>query len=477
MALHTDFHMPGAFHADGVVHPGIFRPPDTSPASAANSGYLPTRSNQASDDCANIKRKRFHDDFSNRIREPKLRDEAASDAFGSPAMTKPGAGTYMLAGQLNSPTVGPRFGNDMLEESMFSDSDYRRMLGTKRPRDDIDPNESFFGLGPLAQQQQPPAQSWGSLAVTAFGGVVGRIWQFCTAGSFKGFHAGGGRGYDLRPSVEDVSMLQDESYDDDRRRPSVPGRYPMASGNWPEKNMGDTYTQCRPSTPTAPAPKRRQMAATDDLGKNWVMVNDQHGPSSRPGTPDTRARRTTGSYIPTPQNRNHGPSVTTGRRISTPASRRSIIPRPSLASTPTVGADRPASAASFASPRSPSPTKPTTTAATASASFSTPKGHSAPRRRSTASFTTAPSHRRSNSGASAVTNRGTNAKSGSFKESPRLDPEAKKLAARRKRDDDYADVRINAFNKTLQDMIRQGQEALATKISVEGDGGWEDEND
>lgn len=66
--------------------------------------------------------------------------------------------------------------------------------------------------------------------------------------------------------------------------------------------------------------------------------------------------------------------------------------------------------------------------------------------------------------------------SGSFEASPRLDPEAKKLAARRKREDDYADVRINAFNKTLQDMIRQGQEALATKVSVEGDGGWEDEN-
>ncbi|KAL6851188.1 hypothetical protein ACO1O0_008316 [Amphichorda felina] len=472
MAFHSDFHIPGAFHTDGV-HPGIFRPPDTSPASAASSGYLPTRSNQPTDEHANTKRKRFHDDFSTRFREQ--RHEAGPDPFGSPPVIRPSPATYMLAGQLDSPTVGPRFGNDMLEESLFSDSDYRRMLGTKRPRDEIDPNGSLFGLGPLTEPHQTPSRSWGALAVTAFGGVVGRIWQFCTAGSFKGFHAGGGGSYDLQPSVEDVSMLQDESYNDFEKRPSVPGLYPKASVDWSEGNTGDAYTHSRASTPTAPAPKRRQTAATDDLGKNWVIVKDPEASNTRSSTPDIRARRATGTFIPSPRNRNHAPAVTTGRRISTPASRRSTIPRPSMASTPTVGADRPTSAASFASPRSPSSTK--TSTVTASASFSTPnKGHPARRRRSTASFIATPSHHRSNSGVSAAPNRGASAMSGSFEASPRLDPEAKKLAARRKREDDYADVRINAFNKTLQDMIRQGQEALATKVSVEGDGGWEDEN-
>jgi hypothetical protein len=42
------------------------------------------------------------------------------------------------------------------------------------------------------------------------------------------------------------------------------------------------------------------------------------------------------------------------------------------------------------------------------------------------------------------------------------------------RDTDY---RINSFNKQLQDMIRQGKEALGTTIEVEGaDGGWEDDD-
>lgn len=36
------------------------------------------------------------------------------------------------------------------------------------------------------------------------------------------------------------------------------------------------------------------------------------------------------------------------------------------------------------------------------------------------------------------------------------------------------DVRISAFNKQLQDMIRQGKEALGTTIEVEGT--WEDDD-
>jgi hypothetical protein len=38
-----------------------------------------------------------------------------------------------------------------------------------------------------------------------------------------------------------------------------------------------------------------------------------------------------------------------------------------------------------------------------------------------------------------------------------------------------ADVRMAAFNKQLQDMIRQGKEALGSTIEVDvPDAGWED---
>ncbi|PHH86499.1 hypothetical protein CDD83_10132 [Cordyceps sp. RAO-2017] len=53
-----------------------------------------------------------------------------------------------------------------------------------------------------------------------------------------------------------------------------------------------------------------------------------------------------------------------------------------------------------------------------------------------------------------------------------------RLAARRKMEERDADVRIEAFNKRLQDMIRQGKEALGTTVEVNGgDGGWEDDDD
>jgi hypothetical protein len=64
--------------------------------------------------------------------------------------------------------------------------------------------------------------------------------------------------------------------------------------------------------------------------------------------------------------------------------------------------------------------------------------------------------------------------------SPRLDPEAKELATRKLREERDADARIAAFNARLRDMIREGKEALGTKVEVEieggDDGGWMDED-
>ena len=64
-------------------------------------------------------------------------------------------------------------------------------------------------------------------------------------------------------------------------------------------------------------------------------------------------------------------------------------------------------------------------------------------------------------------------------ESPRLDSEARKLAARREREEREADLQMEAFNARLRDMIREGKEALGTRVEVEGDvgdgDGWMDE--
>jgi len=43
-------------------------------------------------------------------------------------------------------------------------------------------------------------------------------------------------------------------------------------------------------------------------------------------------------------------------------------------------------------------------------------------------------------------------------------------------EEDDADARISAFNARLRDMIRQGKEALSTKIEVSMEDGWSDED-
>jgi hypothetical protein len=68
---------------------------------------------------------------------------------------------------------------------------------------------------------------------------------------------------------------------------------------------------------------------------------------------------------------------------------------------------------------------------------------------------------------------------GAKKQSPRLDEEARRLASKRRHDERAADIRMTALNRQLQDMIRQGKEALGTTVDVEMDGGkggsWEDD--
>jgi len=457
MALHSEFHMPGAFH-EGGVHPGIFRAPHDGPPSAASSGYLPSR--PSNDDHATPKRKRFNHDVSG---------------------ARPEGKSYSLAGRIDTPSAVADKDDDAMGESMFSDGDFRRQLGTKRPRDTsmLDSTDERMFRVPLAQQPQAqaPTQGWGSFAAS----VVGKIWEFCKPGAFRGFHAGVGRGYDLQPSVDDVSMLQSDFDHEEHRQ--VPGRYPGAE--WSEKE-NEAYANSRASTPTGPAVKRRQTTAPkDDLGKNWVMVSEAGRMNSRAGTPEAGRRA---SHIPSPRNRNYTPSVTTGRRISTPASRR-MAPRQSMASTPTTNRDperpRPASSASFASQRSPSPS-PTKISTPTQPVLSTPKTtNSARRHRPSHSINTTPSHRRTTSNvtpshrrttstASAATPRGSQQQS-SFEGSPRLTEEARKLAAKRRKADEYANYRVTGLNDTVMDLIRQGQEALATTVDVEGTG-WEDDD-
>ncbi|OAA38835.1 hypothetical protein NOR_06488 [Metarhizium rileyi] len=482
MTFSSGIHMPGAFHTDGI-HQGLFRPPVSS---ASSSGYL-SQTRPFGGEGPTPKRKRIRDDarqFDQAQQQDGCRDDASantSTVLITPAGRRAAHNgrVYTLAGQLDTPASGPGE-SGILGESMYSDSEYRKALGSKRPRQDHDLAYST-GHTPLfnlsAQPHHPPG--WGTLAFSTIGGVVGKVWEFCKAGAFKGFYAGGGRGFEMQPGDADPGRPQ--NHEDDEQQHRIPGYFPQGDTFYEQDTTEDTPIPSGASTPSAPAAKRRQTAPADELGRNWVMVKDRAS-----GT-DATLRRTSAAYRQSPRNRNQGPSLATGRRISTPRNRRvsakAASPVPyratprngfNLSPPATIEPDRPASSASFASPRSPSPTKLASIAPSLAASPTPHSSRGHARRRSVnptpnhASFT----HSRSHSNASTASGRGA---VDDLDNSPRLDAEARHLAARRNREERDTDVRIAAFNKQLQDMIRQGKEALGTTVEVDGeDGGWED---
>lgn len=538
MTYPSGFSMPGAFHNDvgatTASQPLIFRPPVSSP-SPSSSAFLDSTP----------KRKR------GRGGTPSVAADdapAAVSLFGTAAVPQhTPVKAYALAGTLDTPGNAD---SDVLGESMYSDSNYRTALGSKRSRSDHDDDASSGAPTSLYHHDPPgsPSQGWGTAAISVVGGVVGRVWEFCKAGAFKGFYAGGGRGFPMTetgamvesddatlPPADDYSYSYHYHYDDYEHR--VPGHFPTSQPEYSYHHRATVDDVAPPPTPTAdddhfdndqhqryraaspapsiPAAKRRQTTHADDLGRNWVLVNDgtqqhyqqqQHGRSLAAATP----RKISGGYRSSPRNRNYTPSVTTGRRISTTPNSRASMPsaarfsyRPETPSEETQQQLRPPSSASYASPRSASPTKFASTAGTSyyttasTASTASPSqthshsysnsqsrggggasggGH---RRRRSGNIANTSAHRRANSTASAASSRGDSNEGGGggvvlSDNSPRLDAEAKHLAARRKMEERDADVRISAFNKRLQDMIRQGKEALGTTIEIDDASGGDD---
>lgn len=604
-------HVPGGFdHALTGVHPNVFRPP-TSPSSP----YLPPTGLPDPPQ----KRKRVDTEFT------PVRDLGHR---------------YVLAGQIETPGAEGELG-----ESTYSDVAYRRRLAPG----EAGGSEGLFGS---------VREGWGSAALGAIGGVVGgvvgRVWEFCKAGAFKGFYAGGGTAYSAegkvveeaprgvsqrRPlderSVADVSRFGMDSGDagvdmprfgvdprrdpeadtprfgaDPRRDPGMdmgfgaaartdtamdaprfgedPGKDPVVDSRFgvhstsdavvpdfgvgPERdpapdiprfgadprrdpamdmprpgadsrresgiprfggdsrrNSGmdmrfgadsrrdsgihtprlsvgsrresgiprftpdsrrdsgmDMGTSATPDSTSQPSAKRRHVG--DELGRNWVMV-DEPVRRPRPGAARSNTAR---------RPRASEPSAGLGRRTTAPVSRPStglgtyaktlVQPRRphrvSHAGSPALSPKEPAS---FAGQRSPSAFAPMPARELFPASPSPsriPLSNRMQHHRTASNLSPASTrpHTRTNSHADArppsssapvgIPRNGTRGL-----ESPRLDSEARELAARREREERDADEQFAAFNARLRDMIREGKEALGTRVDVEGEGdSWMDES-
>ncbi|KAG5928901.1 hypothetical protein E4U53_002561 [Claviceps sorghi] len=521
MTLSSSFHMPGAFHTDSYRQ-GLFCPPASS-ASSSTYAQPPRSSGEALSKRKRAREDIRHFEFASTRGDGALFDHGELNNNNPSTLLVSPAGrhvaqsgrSYILAGQLDAPSGGPVDG-ELLAESTSSDTDYRKALGSKRSRDDLDAAQTSgpTSLFHLPQHPKPPSTGWSTLAFSTLGDVVGRMWEFCKTGAFKGFHAGGGRGFEppsgqaVLPAngagaIADLSRHSHDNHDGDQGQQRIPGHFPEGDCYHDQGANAEFKLRGGASTPSVHSAKRRQTAAMGELGRNWVVVEDGESVEDTSGISTPRRSSYSSSSL---RNRNQGPSAVTGRRISSPSHRRTsgrladaapyrAPPRTPIFNTFTGAAtaasppctaehSRPGSSASFASPRHASPTKSAGMTSTIAASIAsptpgtsaTPRGHR--RRRSTNGSQQILTHSRTQSGASTASSRGA---ADDVENSPRLTPEAKQLAARRQREERDTDVKIAAFNKQLKDMIRQGKEALGTTIEVDGeggedveDGGWED---
>ncbi|EMR66227.1 hypothetical protein MGN70_003230 [Eutypa lata] len=608
--------MPGAFHfeasndnvAPSGVHPGIFRQP-VSP-SPSTSVYLGRSTGSLYSDpstpAQNVKRKRQAARESTPLTDWTIADGPGSNPYNMAEGRKPDLGgrkisggkrRYVLAGQINTPSSGgaTKELGDNMEDSVYSDIDYRRALGSKRSYAELDSHLHKHTTDSISGRQQP---GWSTFAIQTIGGVVGKVWEFCRTGAFRGFYAGGGKGYEMEPpspSEQHPQQHQQQSIS----RPSggqvwcnehdIPTLPSYDSPSFPQSDYSPYYyereTPQESLTPPQPSAKRRQIndgaSTRDEIRRNWVVVNEPASAADEKKQQQRRqssfvSRVPTGSYNPQYQQQPYQrPSVFPRRsnlgsrpiinRLDPPRfNNRRASSRASVAGSASSATPRDYEPASYASPRSSASAAPVAAAAAtpptlsyhhdhhrdhddhhhhrspsripvpmshgggsrpqtpssaghrsayspasriASPSPSSPyartKGGSSSHRRAqstasvastaSASVATVPSNTHNNRtpGGGVGPIRGKRdstaaaaAKTLDLKEnSPRLDREAKKLAAQRRQAEREADLRINDFNARLREMIRQGKEALGTSVEVDlmdgnGDGErdpWEDD--
>lgn len=413
MAFPTELHMPGAYYFDPAtplsqpLSANMFRPPMSPSASssvynlAKSTGSLYSDVSMANNaPGAGAKRKRTRDEVrgSTPNSDWNMNTDGAGDVRDE---EKPRAGVreirYTLAGQIETPSGAPQnVQNGILEDSVYSDIGYRKALASNRSHDwPESPSFHFSGLRletPAPVTPQP--NGWTSLALNTIGGVVGKVWDFCKTGGFRGFQAGGGDhyspngistptkgggGHNGRPwgNEHDIPILEDDL-------PPTPMGGHNVPGGFPQSEYVSLHELSTPDSTARPAVKRRQTSYTngrDELKRNWVIVDEKSpsapaalGPTNnanlrppsaasfaKPSSTPIKSVRPGMTRTSHHQARYSTPTTSSSsRRISVPVSRLGSTPlassrsRPSLrkshAGAPSLSTQH---TASYAPPRSP----------------------------------------------------------------------------------------------------------------------------
>ena len=320
---------------------------------------------------------------------------------------------YQLAGGFDTPSLKA---NSKLEHLTVNENEFRRRLRDEDMGAYYDEKHAPI-TGPLARERNGVARTGSgeqqkSWTRLAFG-IVGKVFSF-GGDIVRGFYAGGGQGYDLNyyPLVGS-DLLQQST---ERFSTPIPGA-------WKEEEFLGDFEQDSPDFQTpAETPRNKRRQTEKD---SWVMV----------GTPDvdmgtmSPKRKVSSNTV----SRNSLAARSTASRAS---SRRSIAPMPRRVYSHVESNGSPALR------RTPS----------LQPAFQPETLHN--RRASTASVRS-PHGRPSSSGPG----------------NQYMSPEAERYAKRQAKQDKA----MTNMSKKMEEMIRQAQEALGTKFSVEGDGEMDDE--
>ncbi|MCJ1421518.1 hypothetical protein MMC32_007882 [Xylographa parallela] len=409
----------------------LFRPPNT-PSTSHSLQYLSSGSNKHSDDAVPRKRPRndsLQSDQSTLYTSTtgawsNIPSGSPSAIYASGIISPPPfvSTRYRLAGGLDTPSAALASGFD--PSASTPDHAFRR--GGRNDGSRHTP-EDYFGdtSAALARERNgrsrtqlagPPGDGWGKAVVSAVSGVAGKVWEFCKAGAFHGFSAGGSHGQSPAPlsSSHTIPTTQSSIWQD--LSPSTSHIFDTAShlhttslpGGFPDTDFLPEYMS-HPSKRPKPSPS-----------SSWVLV-PPHGLPSRETSPSRLAARKLPSQASTPSAR---------RPASRAGLRRPVLPasRPSLTYSPHE--HRPASSASTRSPL-PSPKRQT--------------------------------HQ-------CVHSYGAEVEADGYVPDTAASPisvEAQKFAARARRREKEEETALRGFNERLRAMIREGKEALGTRVEVE----------
>ncbi|KAL9131530.1 MAG: hypothetical protein Q9217_000544 [Psora testacea] len=363
--------MPGSFSLDNALPPivdtsvgakcHIFQPPYSASSSLYGSTASLLSPLQHVGDTRNSKRARHDSHLADQATPLSTPSHASSGMSYDPPSSFPTSPLesppplanvdYRLAGGLDTPTARAALA---IEGRMLQDK-VRRVPGGRGIRD-YDPIQSdgYFPQTPSVLTHErngqprlpksPNIRDGLGNVIYRFAGVAGKVLGNWTS-AIRGFYAGGGQGYEMKPPAQTGLGTPWPGAGQDGFWSMDGGDIPPTPGGFPQEDYIHEYmSQDHYTTPRAAKRNKRDRVAGDAIA-GWVMVGSTT--SSRENSPSRLSHR----KVP--------PSSSATKRIAPKLGRRPILPasrpsRSSFASSPGLRSER----ASFTSPRSPNARSP-----------------------------------------------------------------------------------------------------------------------